>query len=253
MPRLHVGKTPGVESARKLLNVLFSFTEDRPKITLEDVVQLSQISVPSAYRYLSLLRELGIIEERSRGEFSLTARVLQLADAVQLPYDLEEITRPAMEDLVASLGESVLLLTTENAQAKCISIIQPDGSLILSFTPGQYFPFERGAAPKLLLAFAPESFQKDYISKHVSDKHAAITLIEDLKNIRESGHAVSAGEVDQGIWATATPILFEQNVVASLTVAGPAFRIPDEKKIEIHESLVKATEAINSELSALID
>jgi len=244
-----IGRTPGVESARKLLNVLFSFTPENPTITVEDVLASTGISTPSAYRYLSLLRELGIIEERARGRFALTPKILALAEAVDRTYDLDSIARPVMNNLVNAVHESVILFRRESDRAKCISIMQPDASLILSFKAGQRFPLHRAAGPKLLLAFASESFRESYLAKFVADPERASGLRTELRTVRENDVSFSSAEIDQGIWGIASPIRVDDHVVAALAVAGPIFRIPEDKQRQIEDALAAASASIGDRLS----
>lgn len=53
-----------VDNARKVLKILLQFKETKPEISVEDIARQQGITVPSAYRYVALLRELCLVEER---------------------------------------------------------------------------------------------------------------------------------------------------------------------------------------------
>ena len=79
-------RTTGTESSRKVLHTLLAFSEQRPTATAEDLAREVGVPLSSAYRYISLLREVGLIEEGRERTYHLSARIIPLARVALLGH-----------------------------------------------------------------------------------------------------------------------------------------------------------------------
>lgn len=237
--------TPGVESARRALQILLMFAEDRLNLTVDEVAKLYDISLPSAYRYMSLLRELHLVREGRHGAFVLTPRVLELAAAAERSIDLERAAQPVLDRLMTETGETAFILKRVRNEAVFVLSAQPDRALSISYRAGNTMPpLHTGAVAKVLLAYAPAQFRQNYLAKTIANAKEREYLAQKLDAIRASGFAESEAEVDEGIWGGAVPIRVGDAVVASLSVAGPAFRLDRKKRQAIRKLLTAAADEI---------
>ena len=70
-----------------------------------------------------------------------------------------------------------------------------------------------------------------------------------MKEIREPGYAFSDQEVDREVRAVAAPILNRRGeLVAGLTVAGPAYRINKKKVQSLGQLVIRYAEKIASQI-----
>lgn len=233
--------TPGVESARRAFQILFMFNEDKPELSVEDIAQQHSISLPSAYRYISLLREMHLVNTGPHGGIILTPRVMELAAAAEKSLDLESMVRPVLERLMSATGETCFLLRRHRKEAMFVMAAEPDRALALSFRSGNAMPLTRGAVAKVLLAFAPSGFRQNYLSQSITSPKERTELAKELDTICENDMAESEGEVDDGIWGCAVPVRIGGMVIASLSIAGPGFRLSEEMRDEIRKLLREAT------------
>ncbi|MGO1434540.1 MAG: IclR family transcriptional regulator, partial [Canibacter sp.] len=157
-------KVKGVDSARRVLQILLSFIETSPSVTVDEIADKFQISKPSAYRYISVLRELYFIEEKKRGEFVLTSQMFRLAEVAEQSIDVAAVSRPVLDRLMRETGETVLVLKRSRDSAICIASSVPNVPATISFTPGHHMPLHRGAGPKLLLACSSMDFRERYLT-----------------------------------------------------------------------------------------
>ena len=74
-------------------------------------------------------------------------------------------------------------------------------------------------------------------------------LIENLATVRQRGFAVSEQELEEQINAVGAPI-FDQdkNPIASIAIAGPAYRLPLERMLTIAPNLVATANEISQEI-----
>lgn len=244
-------RTKGVDSARRALQILLQFTESTPELTLDNLLDDHDISVPSAYRYISLLREMDLIEEREKGRFVLSPQVLRLAHAAEATLDYQGLAQPVLDELAEKTGESALYLRRVNDSAVCIAIAESDHPISISFRPGHLLPLHSGAAAKLLLSALPAAKLNQYFQRQgpTFTKQARKRLEDDLDSIRDAGYAESAGEVDQGVWASAAVIRSHGNVVGAITVVAPAYRLDEGHRSEITQAVRAGAAVFDDALS----
>ncbi|GAA3895500.1 IclR family transcriptional regulator [Leifsonia kafniensis] len=225
-------RTKGVDSARRVLQILLQFNENTPELTVENLLEDHDISVPSAYRYISLLREMDLIEEREKGRFVLSPQVLRLARAAEASFDYRAKAQPILDRLAETTGETSLYLRRVNDSAVCLAIAESDHPISISFRPGNLMPLHSGAAAKVLLSDLSAAKLAQYFQRvgPAISKQARETLERDLDAIGVTGYAESAAEVDQGVWASAAGIRVRDRLVGAVTVVAPGYRLSEENR-----------------------
>ena len=232
-------RTKGVDSARRALQILLEFSESTPELTVDNVLEKHDISVPSAYRYISLLRELDLIEEREKGRFVLSPQILRLARAAETAIDFRAQVQPILNRMAEETGETALYLRRVNDSAVCLAIAESDHPISISFQPGNLMPLYGGAGAKLLLSELPPAKLTQYLNRlgAVLSKKEKKKLEHDLEPLRESGYAESAGEVDRGVWASAANVHSNGISAGALTIVAPDYRLTDEHKAQIADAV----------------
>jgi DNA-binding IclR family transcriptional regulator len=232
-------RTKGVDSARRALQILLEFSESTPELTVDNVLEKHDISVPSAYRYISLLRELDLIEEREKGRFVLSPQILRLARAAETAIDFRAQVQPILNRMAEETGETALYLRRVNDSAVCLAIAESDHPISISFQPGNLMPLYGGAAAKLLLSELTPAKLTQYFNRlgPVLSKKEKKKLEEDLGPLREAGYAESAGEVDRGVWASAASVHTNGLSLGALTIVAPDYRLTDEHKARIADAV----------------
>ncbi|MFT4028351.1 MAG: IclR family transcriptional regulator [Protaetiibacter sp.] len=234
-------RTKGVDSARRVLQILLQFTDGRSELTIDNVLESYEISVPSAYRYLSLLREMNLIEERGKGSFVLSPQILRLAHAAETSIDYRAEAQPILDRMREATGETALYLRRVNNAAVCLAIAESDHPISISFQPGHLMPLHGGAAAKVLFSEDSPAKREQYLDKLYPplSPDARARLEADLDEIRQTGYAESAAEVDAGVWAAAAAVRSYGTMVGALTVVAPDYRLSDGRKRQIGEAVRK--------------
>jgi len=245
------GKTPGVDSARRVLKVLLLF-EEHPALTAEEIASMIGISIPSAYRYVSLLREMAMVEEAGGGRYVLTTRVLGLAQAVDTSTHLRLAGADVLEELRQATGETALLIEQSGDYATCTAIRESDMAIRISYAPGAILPLHRGAGARLLLASQGEAWIRRYLDRVEPSMPAGERdrLIRMLQEQQASPYAVSRSELDDGVCAVAAPVALGGRVVASLSVAGPEYRIKPAMAEKFGDLVRRAAEGLEARLNS---
>ena len=97
----------GCEGARRVLALMLAFSADKNTLTARDLAAATGIALPSVYRYITLLRETGLLAGDERGSYRLSARLVGLARAAEAAESIIDVADPVMRDLAARTGETV--------------------------------------------------------------------------------------------------------------------------------------------------
>lgn len=245
-PRVH-----GVDSARRVVQLLTLFSESRPTLSVDQMVQLAGIPPASTYRYLALLKELQLVEETSYRTYSLSPRALAIGRAAEAASPLGAMIHPVLSELSAECGEAALLMRRIGDSAIAADVVETAQPVRISFQTGQPMALHRGAGAKLLLAAMGQEWVSGYCSRVRMDGADVEqeSLLAETERIQNRGFAESASEVDAGVWAVAAPIRSGARVLAAITVAGPEYRLDRTVATRIRGRVVDAAARINARLN----
>lgn len=216
----------------RTISVLKLFTLERPAWTVERLATALGVSASSAYRYVAVLTEAGLLTGAGGGAYVLGPAFIQYDRQIQLTDPLLQVSRPVMEEILrfAPPGSTVLLCRLFGETVLCMH--QVAGRLAndpLSYERGRPMPLFRGATSKVILAWLSSREARRIFEAHRAEI-AAAGLGADwtgfraaLGRIRRAGHEVSHAELDAGRTGIAVPILDEgRRVLGSLSFVIPA-------------------------------
>lgn len=246
-PRVH-----GASSSRKLLHMLLCFTEARPTWTVADLAAELQLSVTSVYRYVGLLREVGLLDHAPHNSYRVTDLVQSLARASQAGQaPLAEVALPVMTRVRDQFDETILIARRGGTSAYCVDRVESRRPVRLQFERGQAMSLHAGSLSKILLAAMPTRDRDDYLAGvlgSVSADQAARLAPEALDRIHREGFVESLEEIDEGIWGCAAALCVGGTVIAALGTAAPVFRTPPPRREEITHAIREAAEEVSARL-----
>ena len=114
----------GCEGARRVLALMLAFSADRNTLTARELAAATDIALPSVYRYITLLRETGLLAGDERGSYRLSARLLGLARAAEAAESIIDIADPFMHELSEHTGETVILVRLIGRSAVCVHRVE---------------------------------------------------------------------------------------------------------------------------------
>ena len=239
----------GGEGARRALTIMLAFSTERHTQSARDLSRATGIPLPSVYRYVALLRDMGLLVGDERGLYHLSARLSALARAAETAETLIDLADPVMRKLSAATGETVILVRLLGHSAVCVHRIESRHNLRTSYEPGQPLSLERGASARLLLAGMAAEARRDYLAPLAArDPAAAARLEKQAVLAGERGWAVSEQEIDDGVWAAAAAVRDRTGIVAALSVPSPLVRAPEI----LHEELLAKVRAAAAELNTAL-
>lgn len=243
------GSTTGAEGARRVLAVLQAFSPQFHTLTARDLADATGIPLPSMYRYIALLRDMGLLVGDDRGSYHLSAKLMSLARAAEAAESIIDLADPVMRDLVNTCGETVILVRLIARTPVCVHRVESPHTLRTTFEPGQALPLERGASSRLLLAGLAPRIRGELLAPLADrDPEAAKRLEGLIQQAAERGWAVSEEEIDRGVWAASAAVTDGRATVAALTVPSPLVRAPAELQDRLLSQVRSAAGTLSRDL-----
>jgi DNA-binding IclR family transcriptional regulator len=226
----------GLKSLRKAIRVLECFSLQEPRLPLTDIARKVGLPLSTAHRILTTLRTVGIVEqEGDRDLYRLGLKLLELGSMVLANMEVHREALPCIEELVRETGETVHLGVFDGSQVVSIEKMDSPHGLASHVTIGKGAPAYCTGVGKALLAFQPEAVVERvcrlsltaYTPQTITDP---VKLRKELAQVRALGYAVDNMEHQPDVRCVAVPIRDHSGrVVASLSVSGPATRIPKDR------------------------
>ncbi|MFD7444421.1 IclR family transcriptional regulator [Streptomyces sp. NPDC059909] len=247
------GGRAGADSGRRALEVLFAFAEQRPVASVRELADAVGIPVPTAHRYVALLRDMALVEEDTRGYYRLTMRVAALGRAARQGTSLAEVADPFLRALADEVSETVLLIRLVRGLPVCVHGAESSRPYRLSFEVGQNLPPLRGASARVLLGGLSPAERERYVDRAlesgaVPPLHGREEFLQGVELAVKRGWSVSHEEIDEGIWAVSAAIRDDDRTVATLSLSCPEFRLDDARRKAYTDRAVATAERISEAL-----
>ncbi|NBJ70155.1 MULTISPECIES: IclR family transcriptional regulator [Clostridia] len=244
------------QSVLKALTLLDLFQEDIDTLSLKEIAEQAGMPKPTTYRLLTALEQKGYVSRVKSGEggkYRLGLKLLELGSLVANRIEIREIALPYMQALAKDLNEVVHLVIVNREQATYIEKVESTRALRLYTKVGKSVPLYLGSGPKLLLAYLPEEKQHEIVRQsELRSMHRLVKqeeLLQELRQIRESGFAYSVGEQDEDTTGVSYPIFnHHSHMIAALAISGLSTRFSGENLQRIKEKTKRAADRISKKL-----
>jgi IclR family transcriptional regulator, KDG regulon repressor len=178
-------------------------------------------------------------------------RFLQVAFLTLEQNDLRRLAAPFLSNLCAQFRENVNLTVLDDTDVIYLDVVESPQRVKLAAEPGQRLPAFCTASGKAILSFLPEETVRKVLEQGMPGyTKNTITSVEayfeDIRKTRERGYAISGQEFEDGINAIAAPICHLP--IASVSIAGPAYRLTQERMIEMSPYLLDTVKKIAQEI-----
>ena len=233
----------------RVISIVSYMAEKAKPLTLADISGKLRINKSGTYRILSFLEVAGwIIQQPDTGWYSLGPRIVAFSTNVISNLTVRSISSPYMEELLDSIGETVVLNMRVGYERLIVDLLTPSHDLLYYAPLGRRTPLWVGSHGKTILAFLPdyeieigmEKLRKLEYKAYASGEVINIDILrQKLAEIRKDGFAVSLGESVKGVIGIAAPIFGRgQEVIGSLAIAAPSVRLTEDTARQ-HGLLIK--------------
>ncbi len=224
--------------------------------TLDQLASGSGLAKPTAFRLLRTLEQERLVERVVGSEqYRLGLRCLELGQAYLEQVDLRKEAAPVLAALRDRFDETVhLAVLDDDYRVVYLEKLETRRAVgIMMSRVGRTAPAHCTGLGKALLAWSPGDPVAELKRRGALQVFTANTIAEpdalraELRRIRERGFSLDLEEHEPGVRCVATPIRVPQEgVVAALSIAGPAGRLPEKR---LRGELAEATMAAAQEVS----
>ncbi|MGD8562693.1 MAG: IclR family transcriptional regulator [Desulfarculaceae bacterium] len=238
-----------MQSLRKALSILKLFSGPKSEWTAKEIMAELGFHKSSVQRLVATLEDEGFLT--SDGEYNrkykLGLEILVLGKVAIRNMDLASLATSYLGELVAQANETAHLCIADHGKSLYIAKVECDRSIRVASQIGARLPMHCTGVGKVLLSGMSEDEIDRVILQHGLIKYTLNTitsrekLLQELERIRQEGIALDNEEFDLGLRCVAAPIFgTEGEIIASISVSGPANRITDET-VPIYTKYVKAS------------
>ena len=247
-------RTP-LSSVANSLRLLKVFSDDDYEIGISVLAQRLGLAKSTVHRLATTLIDAGMLEQNPEtGRYRLGLALLELGLLVRRKMDVTNEARPHLRMLRETTRETVHLAILDHTSVLYVTKLESKQAIRMSSEVGSRAPVHCTADGKALLAFQAEEVIDELIGHGLAPRTpGTITrpaeLRRELAGIRARGYAIDDEESEPGLRSVAAPIRSHSGeVVASLSVAGPAHRITKKRLLAHAQELVSAAETISQRL-----
>jgi DNA-binding IclR family transcriptional regulator len=225
-----------------------------------EIARELDIHKSTVFRLLATLERRGMVEKHDATQkYRLGFGVLRLASTVRASLDLVRAARPVCERLSRMTEETVNVAVLEDGDVVNIHQVNLSTNRVTVDWLGSHTPLHCTSSGKVLLAGASEPERsallrrpfRAYTDETVTQVEV---LLAELEVAAERGYAIAVEELEEGLNAVAAPIHGpDGQVVASVSVSGPSYRLEPERLDEVGALVVRAAGDISRRLGHVAD
>ncbi|HET6562562.1 MAG TPA: IclR family transcriptional regulator [Marmoricola sp.] len=243
----------GVQSVDRALSILHILARLGQAGVTEIAAELD-VHKSTAFRLVTTLETHELVEQtEERGKYRLGMGLVRLAGASTARLDVVVEARPVCRRLASECGETVNVAVLSDRSALYLDQVAGASALQSHNWVGQHIPLHATSNGKVLLSGLDRTEVDRRVGSLTAYTRSTITnrraLHRELAEVRQRGYALATDELELGLTAIAAPVLSSHgDVVASMSVSGPTFRLDPDRLEELAPVLVAAADEVSARL-----
>lgn len=222
---------------------------------VSEMAQELDIHKSTVFRLLATLERRGLVEQDAESlKYRLGLGVVRIAGSVRSSLDLVRAARPVCDRLSVEADETVNVAILEDDLVVNIHQVNLSSSRLGVDWLGSHTDLHCTSSGKVFMAHLPER-AADELLDYPLEQHTDNTitsreaLAEQLELVRQDGYALTFEELERGLNAVGAPIWGpDGELVASVSVSGPSYRLNGERHDEAVELTCDAAAEISRRL-----
>lgn len=245
-----------VQVLDRVFRILDVLTESGSGIGLPEIADRLDLHKSTAHRLMMVLEANRFVERNPiSGRYHLGSRLMELGLSAVSQLSVYEIALPHLRALVAETGETAHLAVLRDGQVVSLVSAESTQTLRTPVTVGSRTPAHCTSLGKSMLAFGTEEQVEAYLREQPLKSYTQKTITKvsrfkaELRLTRERGYAIDNEEREVGLRCIGAPIWNSSgDVIAAVSIAGPAFRISDEQIPTLSKAVVRTATRISTSM-----
>jgi len=231
------------KSLNTVLNAieLIELIEDLNGASVTELASNLDMAMSTIYDYLNTLENAHYLK-KTDGEYQISLMFYKHGMRAKRSIGFVEISDPILDNVAEESGETVWLVVEEHGKSILLEKATGENAVPMEADVGDRVDIHTVAGGKAILAHRDKKYIQEVIDQHglIPRTEHTITdegkFIEELEKVKEKGFAVNRQESVLGLRSISVPIQRDGEVIAAISIAGPAHRLTDSR---IDEQLSK--------------
>lgn len=245
-----------IQSIERAADILELFLTSSQELSLKEISGKVGLSKSTVHGIIKTLEVRGYLKQNSADQkYRLGLKLFELGNKVSSQFDLRQIARPIIQNLVEELKETVHLVLYEREEVIYVEKIDGPRALRIYSQIGKKAPVHCTGVGKAILAYLDEDEVDRILANTELEAFTKYTLTdkESLKKhlqiIREQGYSTDDEEIELGLKCIGAPIFNHQGkVIAAISCAAPKMRLDIERTAEVILKMKQAAAHISESI-----
>lgn len=238
-----------VQSIVRAFSILDLLRANNQNLGVSEIARALGLKTTTAYRLVQTLIACNAVQQDDNRHYHLAPNMLLYGKAVLDRYDFIGMAHPMLGELSKTVSETVFMGIMDDFELVYVDHVDSlDHNLRMTPQIGRRQAAHCTALGKMLLANLPPDELEVFLSCSELPSATEYTITDPnelrdaLRVIREQGYAFDIEEAETGICCVAAPIVnLEGDVVAAISVSGPATRVKKKGLDTFLRSSVQST------------
>jgi IclR family acetate operon transcriptional repressor len=241
-----------VQSLARAFDLLEHLADAGGSATLSQLAETSGLPLPTIHRLMRSLVGTGYVRQDPSRRYALGPRLIRLGESAS--QMLGSWAMPYLADLVEQIGETANGAILEGDSVVYVAQVPSPHSMRMFTEVGRRVAVHSTGVGKALLSTLPDDQVRHLLERTGMPAQTSRTITDPeellvaLEHARRLGYTVDDGEQEEGVRCVAVPVVGTP-VRAAISVSGPDSRVTLDRVDEIAPVLIKAAEALVSDLS----
>jgi DNA-binding IclR family transcriptional regulator len=221
-----------IRALEKGLELLILLSRHDTELSLERLSKKAGFSKTTCFRLLQTMRRLNFVTQSAETKcYQLGPRNISIGTAALDRQSVRSIAVPYMRRIRAQTNETVNLTILDGAEVVFVERIEANFIVNSNLYVGSRLPVHCSSMGKAILAYLSEEKLVQILDKLDFQPRTAKTiitrtqLIEELTGIRSTGTAINNEELEEGLFAIASPIRDHSGEpIAAMNISFPLVR-----------------------------
>ncbi len=245
-----------LEKALDIIELLSSLKSDKG-LGVSEINERLGIGKSTVHRLLDTLVAYEYVERMESNRYRLGWGMFEIGSALPRQRKVGSVESNILKQVSNSINETVNLGVRSGTDVVIVEKRNPEqlSRIRVDFEVGEREPFHATAMGKLFFSELDEGVKEELLrgyhyerlTEHTIKTHEA--MMEELEKVKNQGYAEDREEFSPGIYSVGMPVRGHRgDIVAVISVRGPAFRFDQEKIKQVLKELTKATEELSTHL-----
>lgn len=249
---------PTVLSVERAILLLKKLRERRHPVGVRELARETGYSPSMTQKLLNALAKQGMVHQDPKtSSYLLGLESFRIGASMLEQLDLHDLAHPVLERLAEETQESAYLALMTPGQARCVFVDRVDSRHLLRWIAylGTWRPLNCTADGKAMLAWISNAhlayLERREALYQLTDRSVTDidVLREQLAEVQSQGYAYSDEEFAEGVRSLAAPVFqFPQDLLGSVSIAGPKLRMTDDRIPELGAQVHRAGREISRAL-----